>query len=267
VSAQPERRKATRRAKPRPIRAASEHVAVEIQHHIQEEGLGPGDFLGREEDLAAEFGVSRPTLREALKLLASGNLIRASKGPGGGIFVASTAEQGMSRSLTSAIAMMLETGAVTLDELLDARLLLEVPLAGLAAYQPDEATVDRLRDALDREATAGPEDIDTRAAADMEIHRTLAGAAGNRMLQALTDWIFEVVQPMLIETLQPAVVQSAILEQHQALLAAVEKGDPARAERAMKDHLLYLQDVLRMVREQAAGPLAAVDGGGSGSRG
>ena len=105
-------------------------MAAQIQHHIQAEGLEPGDFLGREEDLAAEFGVSRPTLREALKLLASGNLIRATKGPGGGIFVAHTAEQGMSRSLSDAIAMMLETGAVTLEELLDARLLLEVPLAG-----------------------------------------------------------------------------------------------------------------------------------------
>ena len=42
----------------------------EIQHYIQREGLGPDDFLGREEDLAAEFGVSRPTLREALRLLA-----------------------------------------------------------------------------------------------------------------------------------------------------------------------------------------------------
>ena len=120
----------------RSIRAASEQVAVEIQHYIQQEGLGPGDFLGREEDLAAEFGVSRPTLREALRLLASGNLIRATKGPGGGIFVARTAEEGMSRSLSDAIAMMLETGTVTLDELLEARLLLEVPLAGLAAYQP-----------------------------------------------------------------------------------------------------------------------------------
>ena len=53
------------------IRGASEQVAAALQHRIQHEGLGPGDFLGREEDLAAEFGVSRPTLREALKLLAS----------------------------------------------------------------------------------------------------------------------------------------------------------------------------------------------------
>jgi GntR family transcriptional regulator, transcriptional repressor for pyruvate dehydrogenase complex len=253
VSIQPERRRAARRPKPRPIRGASEQVAVEIQHHIQEEGLGPGDFLGREEDLAAEFGVSRPTLREALKLLASGNLIRASKGPGGGIFVARTAAQGISRSLSDAISMMLETGAVTLDELLEARLLLEVPLAGRAAYQRDERLVEELRQALESEAAAEPDDTETRAATDMEIHRTLAAAGGNRMVQALTDWIFEVVQPSLIELLEPAVVKSAIQEQHQMLLAAVEKGDPARAERAMKDHLLYLQDVLRMVRESDGG--------------
>jgi GntR family transcriptional repressor for pyruvate dehydrogenase complex len=262
VNVQPERRKPSRRAKPRPIRGASEQVAVEIQHHIQEEGLGPGDFLGREEDLAAEFGVSRPTLREALKLLASGNLIRASKGPGGGIFVARTAEQGISRSLSDAIAMMLETGSVTLDELLEARLLLEVPLAGLAAYQPDGSTVERLREVVEKEAASDSEDTETQAATDTEIHRTLAAAAGNRMVRALTDWIFDVVQPLLIEVLRPAVVQSAIAEQHQALLAAVEKGDPARAERAMKDHLLYLQDVLRMVREQSEGSLRAVEGGG-----
>ena len=253
MSVQPERRRPARRPAPRPIRGASEQVAIEIQHYIQEEGLGPGDFLGREGDLAAEFGVSRPTLREALKLLASGSLIRASKGPGGGIFVARTAEQGMSRSLSDAVAMMLETGAVTLDELLDARLLLEVPLAGLAAYQPDDETRARLRVAVERAEAAAPDDVEIQAETDMEIHRTLTAATGNRMLGALTAWIFDVVQPSLIGVLRPALVQSAILEQHRALLAAVEKGDPVRAERAMKDHLLYLRDVLRMVRERSGG--------------
>jgi GntR family transcriptional repressor for pyruvate dehydrogenase complex len=261
VTAEPARRKAGRRSRPRPIRGASEQVAVEIQHHIQEEALGPGDFLGREEDLAEEFGVSRPTLREALKLLASGNLIRASKGPGGGIFVARTAEEGISRSLSDAIAMMLETGAVRLDELLETRLLLEVPLAGLAASEADEGTVKRLREVIELEAQTASEDMEAQAAIDTEIHRTLAAAAGNRMVQALTDWIFEVVQPSLIELLQPAIVRTAILEQHQALLAAVQKGDPARAERAMRDHLLYLQDVLRMVQEPGEEPVLAMEGG------
>jgi len=244
------------------IRGASEQVAIQIQHYMQSEGLGPGDFLGREEDLASEFGVSRPTLREALKLLASGNLIRATKGPGGGIFVAHTAEQGMSRSLSDAISMMLETGAVTLDELLDARVLLEVPLAGLAAYQPNEETLKQLRGSLET-ASGAPDDVEVMAAADANIHQTIAAASGNRMVQALTSWIFEVLQPSLIEVLQPAVVHSALIEQHEALVSAIEKGDPARAERAMKDHLLYLRDVLQMVREQP-GALPAPPGKGAG---
>jgi GntR family transcriptional repressor for pyruvate dehydrogenase complex len=263
VSAQRATPRSRTRPQARQIRGASEQVAVQIQHYVQEEGLGPGDFLGREEDLAAEFGVSRPTLREALKLLSSGNLIRATKGPGGGIFVAHTAEQGMGRSLSDAIAMMLETEAVTLHELLDARLLLEVPLAGLAAYQPDEETLARLRAAVEA-ATAAPDDPEVFAEADTEIHTTIAAAAGNRMIQALTNWIFEVLQPSLIEVLQPAVVHSALIEQHKALVSAVEKGDPARAERAMKDHLLYLRDVLGMVQEEPEAPAADAAAGGSG---
>jgi GntR family transcriptional repressor for pyruvate dehydrogenase complex len=220
--------------RPPRIRGASEQVASEIQHYISRKGLGPGDFLGREEDLAAEFGVSRPTLREALKMLASGNLIRASKGPGGGIFVALTADQGMSRSLSDAIAMMLETGAVSLNELLEARLVLEVPLAGQAAYRADTETVERLREAL----AAGDE---------AALHRIVAATAGNRMVQAFTDWVFEVLQPALMEIIGKAVVHTAVVEQHEALVNAIEKGDAPRAERAMKEHLLYLGDVLRMV--------------------
>jgi GntR family transcriptional regulator, transcriptional repressor for pyruvate dehydrogenase complex len=247
VSMRPRRSPTAARIDAHGIRGASEQVAVQIQHYIQREGLAPGDFLGREEDLAADFGVSRPTLREGLKLLASGNLIRATKGPGGGIFVAHTAAQGMSRSLSDAIAMMLETGSVSLEELLDARLLLEVPLAGRAAYKADGATVARLGEVVHAEAGAAPDDHDALAAADAEIHRIVAGAADNRMLEALTGWVFEVVQPSLSKVLREAIVHSAVVDQHQALLAAVEKGDPARAERAMKDHLLYLRDVLRMV--------------------
>jgi GntR family transcriptional repressor for pyruvate dehydrogenase complex len=237
----------------KPIRGASEQVAVLIQHHIQREGLRPDDFLGREEDLAAQFGVSRPTLREALKLLASGNLIRANKGPGGGIFVARTAEQGISRSLSDSIAMMLETGAVTLEELLDARVLLEVPIAGQAAHRADAALVERLREAVRVEAAADPDDREALAAADGEVHRTIAAAAGNGIAEALIGWVFEVLQPSLVATLHGAVLQSAVVEQHKALLAAMEKGDPARAERAMKDHLLYLRDVLRMVERKDGG--------------
>jgi DNA-binding FadR family transcriptional regulator len=84
---------------------------------------------------------------------------------------------------------------------------------------------------------------------DARIHQIIASSAGNRLVEALTGWVREVAQPALAEVVSGAVVRSAIVEQHRALAAAIEKGDSARAERAMKDHLLYLRDVLRIGRE------------------
>jgi len=234
---------------PANLRGASEEVAFQIQRYIQREGLEPGAFLGGEGDLAEQFGISRPTLREGLRLLSSGNLVRASKGPGGGIFVAHTAEDGISRSLSDAIAVMVETEAVSLEELLDARLLLEVPLAGRAAQRVDRETVERLRAAVRAEAAGPSSAADGVIGPDAEIHQIVAAAADNRMVAALTAWIFDVVQPKLAEVLDEAIVSSAVVEQHEALLAAMEKGDAARAERAMKEHLLYLRDLLRLVDE------------------
>jgi GntR family transcriptional regulator, transcriptional repressor for pyruvate dehydrogenase complex len=105
--------------------------------------------------------------------------------------------------------------------------------------------VKRLKEAL----RAVHSDGESLVATDADIHRTIAAATGNRVIKALTDWVFDVAQPSLDRVIQTAVVQSAVVEQHQALVAAIEKGDPARAERAMKDHLLYLRDVLKMVQE------------------
>jgi DNA-binding FadR family transcriptional regulator len=247
MSEETARGRSAAQVEPANLRGASEEVAFQIQRYIQREGLGPGDFLGREGDLAEQFGISRPTLREGLRLLSSGNLVRASKGPGGGIFVAHTAEDGISRSLSDAIAMMVETGAVSLEELLDARLLLEVPLAGRAAQRVDKAAIARLREAVRAEAEGPPGRADGVTGSDAEIHQLIAAAADNRMVEALTAWVFDVVQPKLAEVLEEAIVHSAVVEQHEALLAAMEKGDPARAERAMKEHLLYLRDLLRLV--------------------
>src|ERR671937_1777322 len=99
-------------------RSISEQVADAIRVYMQAEGLRPGDRLGREEDLARQFGVSRPTLREALRLLSSSHLVRASKGPGGGIFVAATPEQGIGLSVSESVASVLEAQSIDVHELI-----------------------------------------------------------------------------------------------------------------------------------------------------
>jgi GntR family transcriptional regulator, transcriptional repressor for pyruvate dehydrogenase complex len=227
-------------------RSVSEQVAESIRGHMQRAGLRPGDRLGREEDLARQFGVSRPTLREALRLLSSSHLIRASKGPGGGIFVAATAEEGIGRSVSDSVASMLSAQSITMDELLETRMLFEVPLVGLAAQRATEDDVERLRAVL-AEADERPDDGDVVASVDARLHRLLSEIAGNRLAAAFTAWVVEVLQPPLRELVAPAVVESVLVEQHRDIVRAIERGDPAAAERAMREHLVYVRDLVAAI--------------------
>jgi DNA-binding FadR family transcriptional regulator len=225
----------------RPRGTSSEQIAFEIRRYIAQHGLRPDDRLGTESELATEFGVSRPTLREALRLLASSHLVRASRGPGGGVFVASTQNEGIGRNLSESIATMLETESISLIELVEARIQLEVPLAGLAAVNATDETVAELEAAIaegrrhrDRAAS------DEFCVADVRFHREIARTAGNELLRAFTGWILDVLQPLLVARVGPTVDGNAILRQHRAILRAIRSGQRAAAQRAMARHLEYI---------------------------
>ena len=226
--------------------STSHAVAERIRSHVAGERLQPGDRLGREEDLAREFGVSRPTLREALRMLSSEHLVRATKGPGGGIFVAATPEQGIELSVNAAVATMLDAHSIGLDELLETRMLLEVPLAGLAAARATEHDVVVLRALVD-EVNQAATDQDRTLEADARLHHLIAQIADNRLAGAFSGWIVDVLQPRLAALIEPAVVVSVIADQHRDLLEAIVRGDPGAAERAMREHLVYVRDVVNAV--------------------
>jgi GntR family transcriptional regulator, transcriptional repressor for pyruvate dehydrogenase complex len=223
---------------------ASDKVAAEIRAHVSRARLRPGDRLGREEDLARQFGVSRPTLREALRLLASSHLIRASKGRGGGIFVAATPEEGIARSVSASVADMLSADIVDIDELIESRLLLEVPIAGLAAQRATDADVADLRRIVSQ-APASWEDVGN---IDDAFHSRIAEIAGNRLVGAFVTWVAEVLQPSVREIIEPAMVEDIVVAQHADIVRAIERGDPDAAERAMREHLVYVQDLVAVVR-------------------
>ena len=232
----------------RPTGGASEEIAGQIRRWLEEQRLEPGERIGTEQEMADEFGVSRPTLREALRLLSASHLIRVGRGRSGGVFVASTPSEGMSRNVSESIAMMLATESVSLDELLDARLFLEVPLAGLAARNAEADTADRLQEAInDAEGNApGTEPFNS---ADARFHRILAETAGNPLLQAFTGWILDILQPNLVSHISVAVEGEEILRQHREIQRAVRRRQPAAAERAMRAHIEYLQTILRSLEQ------------------
>jgi DNA-binding FadR family transcriptional regulator len=226
----------------------SVQIALEIRRALARDGLEPGDRLGTEQELAARFGVSRPTLREALRLLAGSHLIRASRGPRGGIFVASTPKEGMSRNVNEAVATMLETRGTSLGALVEARLHLEVPLAGLAARNATDETIVRLEAALADQEGKHP-GSDAFRLADACFHRTIAATAGNELMEAFASWTLDVLQPSLVEAVGDAIDADAILAQHREILRAIRRGQPGAASRAMERHLGYLRDLVRTFEE------------------
>jgi GntR family transcriptional regulator, transcriptional repressor for pyruvate dehydrogenase complex len=237
---------ATRSSWARPVAGGdtSVQIALEIRRYLARADLRPGDRLGTEQELAAEFGVSRPTLREALRLLSSSHLIRASRGPRGGIFVASTPNEGMGRNLSESISTMLETQSVSLGELVEARIQLEVPLAGLAAKHATAETILKL-DAAITEQEGKHAASEAFRLADACFHRTIAATAGNELLQAFASWTLDVLQPSLIASIGDAIDADTIIRQHREILRAVRRGQPAGASRAMSRHLEYLRELVR----------------------
>lgn len=225
------------------VSGASEQIALQIRQYLEQEDLRPGDRIGTEAELALEFGVSRPTLREALRLLSASHLIRVGRGRAGGIFVARTPNEGMGRNVSESIALMLAAETVSMPQLLDARMSLEVPLAGRAAVNADATVVGRLEAAI-RDAEGQQPGSDAFNEADTRFHQILAQAAGNDLLLALTAWILEVLQPTLIAEIAVRVDGETIIEQHQAILRAVRRNQRSAAERAMAAHIQHLVEVL-----------------------
>jgi DNA-binding FadR family transcriptional regulator len=225
---------------------ASEEIAGEIRRWVEEQRLQPGDRIGTEQEMADEFGVSRPTLREALRLLSASHLIRVGRGRMGGVFVARTPSEGMSRNVSESIALMLAAQSISMEELLDARLSLEVPIAGRAAVNADDTVAVRLEEAIDAAAGHRP-GTEPFNAADSRFHQILAEAAGNDLLRALTGWILEVLQPTLVAHISLEVDADAILAQHRAILRAVRRHQRSGAEKAMQAHIEYLVEVLHRI--------------------
>ncbi len=236
-----------------PVRLdASEHIASEIRLYVERKGLKPGDRIGTENELAREFGVSRPTLREALRLLAGSHLIQVNQGRSGGIFVSSTANESMGRNVSQAIATMLATESTSLHELLEARIYLEVPLAGLAAENADREAIEEMEAALAAAEGHNPASDEFRLA-DGRFHKAIADAAGNELMVAFTSWILEVLQPSLVAYMGPALEGDDILDQHRRILRAIRRGQPAAAQRAMLQHIEHVRRVVRKLDARRSG--------------
>jgi DNA-binding FadR family transcriptional regulator len=216
-----------------------EQVAEQLRTLVVGGTLQPGSRLPTETVLAREFGVSRATLREALRSLAAQDLIRTAKGAGGGSYVTMPSVERVSSFVHSSITLMAEANDVTLEDLLEARALIEVPAARLAAGRRDQAELERLRETIpDEPLRLG---ADQQFVYNQDFHSVVIDCCDNALLTIAAQPIFGVLQRNLARTRLGARFHHAINEQHRAIAAAIESADADAAGAEMQDHLLYLR--------------------------
>ena len=124
---------------PRPVWKTSEVVAFAVVRYIVERGLQSGDRLPLEAEMVDQYGVSRESLREALRLLEAQGIVSIRRGPGGGPVVGRAESMNLARTMT----LYFQLAGATYDELLLAWRMLEPLAAELAARNPDRALVER----------------------------------------------------------------------------------------------------------------------------
>ncbi|HZV75311.1 MAG TPA: FCD domain-containing protein [Conexibacter sp.] len=188
------------------------HLAERLRALLAERDIAPGGRLPPERQLATELGVSRASLREALRRLIDLGIVQSRQGSG--TYLA----------------------PVDLVDLLGARLQLEPYAARLAARRRTAEDLARLDDAL-AELRATYDDTAAFGAADVRLHRAVTDAAHSPTVRVLLDAIADLLRHSRNTTAPEATIRTATLAQLDRLVQAIRAGDAHGAERAMREHL------------------------------
>jgi DNA-binding FadR family transcriptional regulator len=204
-----------------PVRQVPLVLQVSERFRAQiESGAWPrGSRIPGENQLATELGVSRGTVREALRSLSLTGLLEPRVGDG--TYVRATNE-------ISGVLVRDELSA-SLTHVLDARAGIEAAAARLAAQRPDPDSLAAMSAALESRAAAG--DLDAFVAADADFHRGVVVASGNPLLLRLYDAIAEVLTESIHQT-ATLPEDHRILDAHVDVLEAIRAGDPEAASQA-----------------------------------
>jgi len=204
-------------------------IVTQIQRLLGDGRLKPGQQLPSERELSELFQVSRASVREALRALESMGFVEIRSGEG--TYVASTVE-----SLLSPLAFAIRHERDALREIFEARRLLEPEIAALAAERANPSEVRRLEAILEeqgRQIAKGEIGVET----DSAFHSALARAAKNKVFLRLDNAMVESLREIRERSLQTDGRAARSLAGHQKILKAIRARNPAKARKAMLEHL------------------------------
>jgi GntR family transcriptional repressor for pyruvate dehydrogenase complex len=213
-----------------------EEVARQVEKLILTK-LHPGDKLPGERELAEMLGVSRSSIRDAIRRLEIVGLVEPRQGAGTLLREIST------ETLVSPLANVIAHRRQLVSELLDFRKMLEPPLAARAATHASTgeiAGMDEILRRQDRKVRAGELAVEE----DTEFHYRIALASGNSVVLKVVDVLMDVLRETRSRSLQTEGRPQKSMAGHKRVLAAIKRRDAAAAEAAMRQHI---QDVEKMV--------------------
>jgi DNA-binding FadR family transcriptional regulator len=233
-------------------REKPQQIADELRALIVSGELGEGDSLGHEPDLVDRFGVSRPSLREALRILEAEGLVTVVRGVHGGVVVHAPDERMTARTA----ALVLQARNVPLADVFEARSMLE-PLAAraVATMRGRRAAISELRRLIDEEVAVigDPERFGTANAA---FHERLVAIAGNQTLSIVAEMLNEIVARAVTAVSRADDVVGSLttrrrgIRSQERLLALLEAGDGVAAEEHWRSHMQVVGRV--MLGQQAS---------------
>lgn len=223
---------------------ASEAIYGQIKTLVIQGQLKPGDRLPSERSLMEVMGRSRPTIREALRMLEREGLIRTVPGGSGAVV-----QQPSTDTVTQSLDTMLQVGRVSLEELGEFRMHNDVAVARWAAQRRTQADLDALREILEQmERCIQARDWEGFFALDPQFHCRLAYAGKNTVAAIMSQVLSELSNPISMKKIlnQPEHDREkqalSILDMHRQIFGAVCSGHPQAAEDAMALHIRSFVD-------------------------
>ena len=226
---------------------AAEIVAAELRHQIASGQLKPGDKLHPENVLREEFGISRPTLREALRLLESESLIAISRGQHGGARVRSIDLGAAARQ----VGVFLQIEGTTLEDVWLARTVIEPPAVALLAARRNAVAFAELETNIAAAHEAAQHDLIRYADLSAEFSILLTRHCGSNTIHVLAALIQDIIrrqhEDVTARTSSKAHVgklRQDSLRDRAKLLELMRRGDSAEAERFWRAHLEHMRDLV-----------------------
>jgi GntR family transcriptional regulator, transcriptional repressor for pyruvate dehydrogenase complex len=215
---------------------AFEEIATQIRTELAEGRLKVGSRLPAERALCVQFGVSRNTLREALRSLEHAGVIRLQKGASGGAFI----REGSGDAIVSSMLDLYHMGAVNADQLTEARIWLESIIVREACTRATSEDLRALRANIDEVALATEAgDFNRRFELHLDFHRILAKMTGNPIIVIMMDGLLTVLRKF-IQSIGDY-ENSFVLPSRRRFMKHMEEGDTAAAVAEMETSLKRLQ--------------------------